>query len=102
MSVTDPADSQPIAIHANPATGEVTASAEGVALPPPDKPTSDFLWKAVVVTCCVLLLEIGTALVAGMFLPSPGFVAVELLQGIFLVIFGFIGGLLAPSPARHS
>jgi hypothetical protein len=36
-----------------------------------------------------------------MFVPARGFVAVELVQGLFLVIFGLVAGLLAPSPTRH-
>lgn len=99
MSV-QPIESGPVAIHADPQTGAVTATTEGTLLAAPDPPTNDFLWKAVVVTCCLLLFEIGSALVVGLFVPQHGFVAVELLQGIFLVVFGFVGGLLAPSPVR--
>lgn len=67
----------------------------------PGAPTTDFLWRAVVMTCCYLIAVAGTALVLGMFLNWRGFVAVELVQGVFLVVFGFVAGLLAPSPSRR-
>jgi hypothetical protein len=92
---------QPVALHANPSTGLVTASAEGGRLPDPDPPTNDFLWRCVVLTCCLLLLVIGVALTVGLFVQARGFVAVELVQGIFLVVFGLVAGLLAPSPTRR-
>jgi hypothetical protein len=94
--MSDPA----VTITADPTTGTVVADAAPV-LHAPGAPTTDFLWRAVVMTCCYLIAVAGTALVLGMFLNWRGFVAVELVQGVFLVVFGFVAGLLAPSPSRR-
>jgi hypothetical protein len=88
-----------VTITGDPETGEVRAASAG-RLPDPDPPTNDFLWRCVVLTCCALLLVIGVALTAGLFVQARGFVAVELVQGMFLVVFGLVAGLLAPSPTR--
>jgi hypothetical protein len=89
-----------VTLTADPTTHAVTAAAADAGLAQPDPPTNDFLWRIVILTCCLLLLVIGVALTVGMFVPARGFVAVELVQGLFLVIFGLVAGLLAPSPAR--
>jgi len=92
MAANDPV---PVAIHADPQTGAVVATTEDGELAPPDHDTNDFIWRSIVITGCVLVLIGGIGLVVGMYLPSNGRVSPDEVTNIFLVVFGFLAGLVA-------
>jgi hypothetical protein len=105
MSVTDPADGQPVAIHANPATGEVTASAEGVALPlgKPSRRTVSAVWLMIVGANVLVMLIAALALAVALFWPdSPSLAKPETLLILFTTPAAFLAGLVARDPGQHN
>lgn len=93
----------PFAIHGDPATGKLTASSEDAPiLHAPDDKTTDFIWRAIVLTACTLTLVAGCALVVAMFVASQGRVTAPEVTIIFTLVFGFLSGLLANKARQNN
>lgn len=75
---------------------------QAAAVPQPDNPTSNYLWRTVVTAFVAVFLLCAVSLVLGMFYTLGGPVKPELILSVITSLIGFLAGIFVPSPVGAS